>query len=105
MGKPKKINKTSYSQREIGEILNNAIAAVSRPEESPELTDQRLRKLRAYAQAVIEAPLEHVDEGLLTHEELVFVLTVGALFTHLRHVQDMDKLPFAGAARELYKKD
>jgi hypothetical protein len=99
-------NRKTYNEQEIGVALNNAVAAALRPESlGHEVPDARLRKLREYALAVVEAPLEHVEEGLLTAEELVAILSVGSLFVHLHHVLETDRLPFARLAVDLYENE
>ncbi len=91
----------NFSVKERGIALNNAVVACLRPQGAI-ISDARLRKLRAYAQALIKPLIEHVtggvdDEGAfppcLSYEELTAILTSAALFVHLNHVLGSDKVP------------
>lgn len=87
-----------YSPRDIGVVLNNALVAASRPEES-EILLSRLRKLSEYAKAVVDPCSEHVDEKLLTREELVVVLLSAALIVQATDNPQLDKLPMTSLAK------
>lgn len=96
--------KDTFSQREIASTLNNAVLRTLRPTRIPEIDDQRLRELRAYAQAIVEPTLQHVGEGLLHPEELVATLVSAALFVHLKQVMGSDKVPMAPKTKTLMEK-
>lgn len=91
----------NYSVKERGIALNNAVTACLRPQGAV-LSEARLRRLRNYAQALIQPLIEHVtggtdDEGefpaCLSYEELTAILVSAALFVHLNHVLGSDKVP------------
>lgn len=92
MSEPK--NKV-YTQTEIGQALNNAVAAAFGSPTLKGLEDKRKRQLRNYLSGIIEAVLEHRKEGYLTAEELVATLASGALFVQVLLVNKRNsrKLP------------
>ena len=96
--------KDTFSQREIGSTLNNAVIRALKPTRIPEISDARLRDLRAYSQAVVEPTLAHVTEGFLEYEELVGILVSAALFVQLKYVMQTDKMPAASRAKTLMEK-
>lgn len=103
----------SYSPREVSIMLNNA-AAVSLHPTGHDITDARLRRLRNYAQALIEPLMDHVNGGVdetgeeygpcLRSEELVAILACAALFTQATYVTDPGHLPQARITNLLFKK-
>ena len=88
----KKTAKTA-TQREISESINNAMTLSRRPARTGEIPDDRLRKLRNYIQAAIMPMTEHIEEGFLTGEELVFALLCGAQFAQTVCVMHSDTPP------------
>jgi hypothetical protein len=89
----------TFTARELGAVLNNAVAMAQATAKAviPEL---RMRRLAAYALALITPVTEDLKEGLLMPEEAVFVLSSAALIIHARDVQETDKLPFLRDAHE-----
>lgn len=94
----KNLEPKKYSPRDIGVALNNALVAASRPEES-EILLSRLRRLSEYAQAVVQPCSEHMDEKLLTREELVVVLLSAALIVQASDNPQLEKLPLVSLAK------
>lgn len=97
----KKKNLPNFSSRERGTLLNNAVTACLRPQGAP-ISEARLRRLRNYAQALIQPLLEHCTGGVddlgayppcLTYEELSAILVSAALFVHLNNILGSDKVP------------
>jgi len=78
--------------------LNNVCVFARRPR-TGEIQERRLRGLKEYTKAVLEPLEEHVDENLLTVEELVFVLLAAALFVQSKKTQEA--LPMMETARQL----
>lgn len=91
--------KNTFTTKEIGAVLNNAVVMTKAAAEDliPEL---RMRRLGAYALALVSPVKQDLEEGLLTAEEGVFVLASSALLLHASEVQKTDKLPFLNAAKE-----
>ena len=75
-----KIKENFYSQKEILGFLNNAVLAQKQVSDYAAATRQT--KLRAYTEALLEAPFEHLDEQLMTPEELCFILSSAALYVY-----------------------
>ena len=75
-----------------------------RPLSLGEISDERLRKLRTYAQAVVKPCFEHCEEGLMRPEELVSVFAAAADYVQLSYVMNTDKLPTAGLAKDVFEK-
>jgi hypothetical protein len=75
-----KLKEKFFSQKEIWGFLNNSIIAQKQVAEYS--TVSRQTKLRNYMEALIEFPLEHLEEGLLTPEELSFILSSAAIFIY-----------------------
>lgn len=73
----------NFTQKELGIILNNAVASILNSTGLKGTTEARKRQLRSYLSAILDSILEHRKNGHLTSEELVFVLTAGALFVHV----------------------
>ena len=82
-----------YSVREIAQHLNNCVVATLNHETGP-IPRERLDRLFAYTQALVAAPIEHVEEGYLRFEELVEILVAAAFFIHLQYVMAGEKVPF-----------
>jgi hypothetical protein len=76
-----KSNNKVHTQKEIGIALNNAVQAISSSAELRKLSDSRKKQLRNYLSAILDVILEHRKKEHLTSEELVFVLSSGALFS------------------------
>lgn len=91
-----------FTEREISIALNNAVIMSLRPE-SGIIEEPTMRKLRAYCEALIEPVWEHKEEGLVSPEQLVFVLLSAALMIHQLGVVGTDKLPGVSASRALFK--
>lgn len=100
----KKVRKPElYTLRERLAILNNAVI-VTGSTETGVIPEARKRKLREYAQALVEASYEHVEEGVLTAQELVHVLAAGGLYVYIRFVGGGDKLPASLTSKEIYER-
>jgi hypothetical protein len=78
----------TFSQREVQTVLNNAVLRTMAPTRLGAIPAERLRKLREYTEALLSPTFEHVDEGYLKAEELVAVLSIGALFTQMLKVMN-----------------
>lgn len=94
----------TYSPREIGAALNNALLFASQPDDFV-IRESRLRRLSEYAQAVVQPCIEHVEKGLLSYQELVVALLSCALLTQAQHAVGVDKLPLVNLAKNIQKKD
>jgi hypothetical protein len=81
-----KLKEETFSQREIQAVLNNAVLRTMSPTRIGPIPPERLRRLRAYTEALIEPTFEHVEEGYMTAEELVAIFTIAALFTQMLRV-------------------
>jgi len=92
-----------FSPREQMTALNNAVVITASPETGG-ISEARKRKLREYAQALVEASYEHVEEGVLTAQELVHVLAAGGLYVYIRFVGGGDKLPASLTSKEIYER-
>lgn len=90
--------KNTFTPKEIGAALNNAVGASGVPWEGG-FPEKRLRNLRAYALALIAPVTDDLESELLRPEEAVFVLASAALIIHARDVQKTDKLPFLDASK------
>lgn len=88
----KKEKKDLFTKREILTILNNAVIYSLSPS-SGKIPEKRLRKLRAYAQALAALPLKHLNDKVLTPEELVAILAVSAMWVHCSKVMENSKIP------------
>ena len=107
-------NDKSYTCKELGVLLNNAVAASLNLEDKA-VPEARLRRLREYSQALLEPLLEHLkdqtyeEEGItypapLAAHELVSILQSAALYTHMLYVVGSEKLPQSKVAESLFKK-
>lgn len=94
----KNIEPKKYSPRDIGVALNNALLQASRPE-GAEIVAGRLRRLSEYAQAVVQPCATHMEENLLTREELVVVLLSAALIIQAVDNPGLDKMPLCALAK------
>ncbi len=103
----------TFSPKEVGVALNNAVQAALH-QTGAEVGDVRLRKLRAYALALIEPLSEHIDEqkyveggvtyaAPLSAEEAVVILLSAALVIHMRGVLGSDKLPMERVGDLVFK--
>lgn len=95
-----KESKTFYTKREVAAALNNSVIACLRIY-GGSLSSARLRKLREYSMAVIRPLLEHVDEELLSAEELTFVLSSSALAVFCLRVAQNIKVPGLAMAENI----
>lgn len=93
----------TFTQKEIAAGINNAVAFALRPAKLKEIPEERLRKLREYAKAIIEVPLDDMREEFIRPEELVLTLLVAALFVQLTEVMHTVKLPFGDLAKEIFE--
>jgi len=98
----------TYSPRDIGGAINNALLAASRPE-SFEIRESRLRRLSEYAAALVEPVKKHLEtekpngEPLITYHEAVVALLSAALLVHAANTTGGDKLPLMSVAKLLKK--
>jgi hypothetical protein len=94
------MNKSLVSVREITAHLNNGVAFTQKPASlGHEISEARMARLRQYTEAILAPLHEHVEEGLLAAEELIFVFSCASLLIHARHVLKTDKLPMLETAR------
>ena len=94
-----------FTKKAIGDILNNAVAYTQNPATLKKpLTEGRLRKLRDYTRALIQPALDHLEEGGLIAEELVYVFTCAALLFHAYRILKTDKLPMIPATKDFFDK-
>lgn len=98
-----KAKKNSFTQREIADTANNLVIRSLRPASLGEIPEERLRKLRAYSQALLAPLVKHIGEEIIRPEEVVSVLATAALFTQLKYVMKTDKLPFGPTVNEIYE--
>lgn len=83
-----------HSAREIAIQLNNLTVLARMPATlGYAIPDGRLKKLRAYAEAIVDPLYRHLDEDLLLPEELVFVLVACALMVQAGRVVGAGRLP------------
>ena len=94
-----KTPKSTYTPRDLGAALNNAVA-MSKASATDIMPELRMRRLSAYALALIAPVREDTAAGLLIAEEAVFVLASAALLLHAMEVQKTDKLPFLQDAKD-----
>lgn len=99
----KKQKKDLFTDREILTILNNCVVFTGAPAEGGPIHEARKRRLREYAQAIVAPAIVHVEEELLTPQELVHVLAAAALFVFLQYVCESDKVPGLAQARAIYE--
>lgn len=105
----KKVSKL-YTNKELGSELYNCVQH-SLNLQGKRISETRLRKLRAYAQALVEPLEDHVNGGTdddgpfepcIKYEEVVAILVSAALFVHLSKVVGSDKLPAKYTSDILY---
>lgn len=94
---------SSFSQREIASSANNLVIQSLRPASIGEIPESRLRKLRAYSQALIAPLTKHLETGVFRPEEVVMILATGALFVQMRHVMRTDKIPSGQRVADIYE--
>ena|SRR5690349_13438194 len=95
MGRPRKVSRiesqTHFTNREVSSFLSNSVIAVMNPpiretddgkRVGGKIADKRIQKLRPFTVAIIAPLVEYVEEGLLTDEELIACLVVGAQYLH-----------------------
>ena len=61
----------------------------------------KFKQLREYAKELVAAPIEHVEEELLSAEELVMVLVIAAYWIQIAYAMERSKLPFESALKKL----
>lgn len=104
----------SFSPKEILVLINNAVAVSLKPDRV-KITDARLRRLKAFANALIYPLQELVNGGLdedtkkpfapcLRAEELVTILCASALYVQAALVLETDRVPQARISDLLFKK-
>lgn len=94
-----------YSKKDIGNTLNNAVLMSQNPSSSKKpMTDLRMINMRNYARALIQPALDHLEEGQITAEELVWVFSAAALWTHTFRILKTDKLPMIPSTKEFFEK-
>jgi hypothetical protein len=99
--------KKTFTSKEIGLTLNNALVVTFGAVGLRELGEKRKAKLRDYTRAIMDVVLDHRKQGLLTAEELVAVLTAVATMVHVLLVQggSLGKLPAYEALTSNIAKD
>lgn len=93
-----------YTKKAIGDVLNNAVVMSQQPNYSKPLTNNRIIHLRNYARSLIQPSLDHLEEELLTAEELVWVFSCAALWVHAYRILKTDKLPMVPSTKEFFDK-
>jgi hypothetical protein len=98
---------TTQSQKEIVTVLNNAVAATLRPARLGPIPEARLKRLHEVAKAIIAPAVELVEPDetgttILEPEELVAIMAVAALYTHLTVVMKTARVPFGGLSKEIF---
>lgn len=94
-----------YSKKAIGDVLNNAVVMTQNPATSRKpLTEGRTRNLRDYTRALIQPALDQLEEGDITSEELVWVFSCAALWTHAYRIMKSDKLPMIPTTKGFFEK-
>lgn len=94
------MKKETNSARDIGLALNNAMALARTPA-SGAIVEGRMRRLSAYALALISPLEKDLAEELLAPHEAVFILASAAMMAHALYVQKTDKLPMLVDARKI----
>lgn len=100
----KKLTKTA-SQREIQDMINNALTLARRPARLGEIAPERLRKLLPYVNAIMKPLMEHVqpsEEGWLEGEELVMCLLTCAMIAQTVCVMHSDTPPRTETATAIW---
>jgi hypothetical protein len=77
--KPKDVK---YSQKEIAALLNNCVIAQKSAIEK--ISIPRLSRLQEYTKALTEPCFKHEREGLLTKNEVTFILSSAALYSYMK---------------------
>jgi hypothetical protein len=99
MARKRSSSDANFTARDVLGALNNAVLMSSKPSRAPLRKRQNLRE---YAMALLEPTQQHVDDELLTPEELVFVLSVAAMFVQMRHVMQTDAVPMAKEVKAIF---
>lgn len=92
--KKNKTPRDTFTSREIGEQLNNAVAFTSRSIITLRQSEGRKRRLREFVEELSDILLDDVRSGLMTAEELVYVLSTSALFVHSSQILKSVSLPY-----------
>ena len=69
--------------KEIGVVLNNAVAAAFNCKEIATQPPLRAKQIRNFTAAILDVVLDYRKKEYLTAEELVAVFTTAALFVHV----------------------
>lgn len=94
-----------FSRKQIGEAINNALVLCRTPTSyKGEIGEKRLVHLQNYMIELINPAFDHIDEGLLKPEELVFILTAGALFIQCSQINQDEKIPLGPEISRLFMK-
>ena len=72
-------NKT-YTNKEIGAALNNAVVCTLGSQALKGITEARKKKLRDYTSVIVDTVLDFRKKEDMTAEELVYVFSVCTLF-------------------------
>lgn len=93
---PRKVtNPGLFKKDEIAALINNAVIGAKSPKTlEQEIQDERLRKLRAYAEAFIKPLEREIESEFLFPEEAVYILLCGALFYQMQ-IAGIDSMPAA----------
>lgn len=89
----KRRERKTFTQKEIGVALNNAVALASASSATVGQTDERRRRIRAYTEELSNILLADVDEGYMKAEELVQILAASSLFVQCVRVLKTARLP------------
>ncbi len=110
----KREQENTYSIKEIGAVINNALQAAVKPASGP-INEKTLQRLRRYSQELIKPLKEHLTGGVdeiegpfeacMDPEEMVVILLSAALYFHLTFVAKTDKVPQAAVVEALFKED
>ncbi len=93
----------TYTPREIGGAINNAVLLASQPE-GFDILEGRLRKLSEYSAALVEPVQEAVLDKLLDYREAVICLLSSALIILANNNVGLDKVPLFNLAKQTQKK-
>lgn len=91
-----------YTKKEISALINNAV--IAQRQILDYLPSSRQSKIRSYAEALLEIPFEHLEEKLISPEELMFVFCAAALLTNKTYVDKTVSIEALASAEEILKK-
>lgn len=72
-----------FTNTEIGVALNNSVTHALGASGLKDMTASRNLCLRNYLAAVLDVLIQHHKDGDVTPEELVYLLSAGAMFVHV----------------------